>query len=74
MILVLLGTQNNSFNRLLEQIEKNIENGNIKEEVVVQAGYTKYEPKTPEINDIITDNINTTVILLLLLFSLFIFI
>lgn len=46
MILVLLGTQNNSFHRLLEQIEKNIENGNIKEEVVVQAGYTKYEPKT----------------------------
>lgn len=46
MILVLLGTQNNSFHRLLKQIEKNIENGNIKEEVVVQAGYTKYEPKT----------------------------
>lgn len=46
MILVLLGTQNNSFHRLLEQIEKNIDNGNIKEEVVVQAGYTKYEPKT----------------------------
>ena len=46
MILVLLGTQNNSFHRLLEQIEKNIENGNIKEEVIVQAGYTKYEPKT----------------------------
>lgn len=45
MILVLLGTQNNSFHRLLEQIEKNIENGNIKEEVIVQAGYTKYEPK-----------------------------
>ena len=46
MILVLLGTQNNSFHRLLERIEKNIENGNIKEEVVVQAGYTKYESKT----------------------------
>ena len=46
MILVLLGTQNNSFHRLLEEIEKNIENGIIKEEVVVQAGYTKYEPST----------------------------
>ena len=46
MILVLLGTQNNSFHRLLEEIDKNIENGNIKEEVVVQAGYTKYEPST----------------------------
>lgn len=42
MILVLLGTQNNSFHRLLEEIEKNIENEIIKEEVVVQAGYTKY--------------------------------
>ena len=46
MILVLLGTQNNSFHRLLEEIEKNVENGNITEEVVIQAGYTKFEPKT----------------------------
>ncbi len=46
MILVLLGTQNNSFHRLLEEIEKNVENGNINEEVIIQAGYTKFEPKT----------------------------
>ncbi len=46
MILVLLGTQNNSFHRLLEEIEKNVENGKINEEVVVQAGYTKFEPHT----------------------------
>jgi len=45
VILVLLGTQNNSFHRLLEEIEKNVENGNITEEVVIQAGYTKFEPK-----------------------------
>lgn len=45
MILVLLGTQNNSFHRLLEEIEKNIDSGNIKEEVVVQKGYTKFESK-----------------------------
>ena len=45
MILVLLGTQNNSFHRLLEQIQKNIDNGNIKEEVIVQKGYTKFESK-----------------------------
>ena len=43
MILVLLGTQNNSFHRLLNEIEKNIENGNINEEVIVQAGYTKFK-------------------------------
>lgn len=42
MILVLLGTQNNDFHRLLQEVEKNIENGNINEEVIVQAGYTKY--------------------------------
>ena len=45
MILVLLGTQNNSFHRLLEEIQRNMDNGNIKEEVVVQKGYTKFESK-----------------------------
>lgn len=45
MILVLLGTQNNSFHRLLEEIQKNIDNGNIKEKVIVQKGYTKFESK-----------------------------
>ena len=45
MILVMLGTQNNSFHRLLEEIQKNIDNGNIKEEVIVQKGYTKFESK-----------------------------
>lgn len=42
MVLVLLGTQNNNFIRLLEEVEKNIDNGNIKGKVVVQAGYTKF--------------------------------
>lgn len=51
MILVLLGTQNNSFHRLLEEVEKNIENGNIKEEVIVQAGFTKYESNKMNIFD-----------------------
>ncbi|MBQ2836463.1 MAG: hypothetical protein IJE68_06500 [Clostridia bacterium] len=45
MILVLLGTQNNSFHRLLEEIQKNIDNGNIKEDVVVQKGHTKFASK-----------------------------
>ena len=43
MILVLLGTQNNSFHRLLEEVEKNIKDKTINEEVIVQAGYTKYQ-------------------------------
>lgn len=46
MILILLGTQNNSFHRLLEEVERNVENGNIKEEIIAQAGYTKFEPQT----------------------------
>ena len=40
MILVLLGTQKNEFNRLLKVVEKNIKDGNIKEKVIVQAGCT----------------------------------
>ena len=54
MILVLLGTQNNSFHRLLEEIEKNITEGTIKEEVIVQAGYTKYKSHKMRIIDLIS--------------------
>ena len=42
MILVLLGTQNNQFTRLLQEIEKCIDNGIITQRVVVQAGFTKF--------------------------------
>ena len=51
MILVLLGTQHNEFTRLLKQIEELIENGFIKEKVVVQAGFTKYKSDKMEIFD-----------------------
>lgn len=51
MTLVLLGTQNNSFHRLLEEVQKNIDNGNIKDEVVVQKGYTKFESSDMQIYD-----------------------
>ena len=54
MILVLLGTQNNSFHRLLEQVEKGIKNGTINEEVIVQAGYTKYQSHKMRIIDLIS--------------------
>ena len=53
MILVMLGTQNNSFHRLLEEIDKNIEDGTISEEVIVQAGYTKFNSKNMKIFDLI---------------------
>lgn len=56
MILVMLGTQNNSFNRLLEEIEKNIKNGTITEKVKVQAGYTKFETPNMDIFDFISND------------------
>lgn len=42
MIFVTLGTQDKSFKRLLENIDKQISLGNITDEVIIQAGYTDY--------------------------------
>lgn len=49
MILVTLGTQKEQFTRLLDYIE----NSNIKDEIIVQAGHTKYESKKMKIFDFI---------------------
>ena len=53
MILVLLGTQNNSFFRLLDEIENCINTGLITEEIVVQAGHTLYHSDKMKILDFI---------------------
>ncbi len=53
MILVTLGTQDKSFKRLLEAIQKQIDNGVIKDKVVVQAGLTKFKSDDMEIFDFI---------------------
>lgn len=53
MILVTLGTQDKSFSRLLDSVQKEIDNGNIKDKVVVQAGFTKYDSNDMEIFDLI---------------------
>ena len=53
LILVTLGTNDKTFIRLIKEIERLIETGVIQEQVVVQAGYTKYESKTMEIFDLI---------------------
>lgn len=45
MILILLGTQDKPFNRLLEAVDKAINDGYIKEEVIAQIGFTKYKSK-----------------------------
>ena len=49
MIFVTLGTQDKAFSRLLDAIEKEIQNGNIKEKVIVQAGHTEYTSSNMEI-------------------------
>ncbi len=53
MILVTLGTQDKPFTRLLDSVQKEIDNGNIKDKVIVQAGYTKYNSDEMEIFDLI---------------------
>lgn len=53
MILVTLGTQDKPFTRLLDAIQREIDNGNIKDRVVVQAGCTKYDTKDMELFDLI---------------------
>ncbi|MEF9892478.1 MAG: PssE/Cps14G family polysaccharide biosynthesis glycosyltransferase [Anaerorhabdus sp.] len=53
MILVTLGTQDKSFVRLLQAIDTQIDAGIIQDEVIVQAGFTKYESKNMEIFDYI---------------------
>ncbi|MBR6690041.1 MAG: hypothetical protein IKL65_01760 [Bacilli bacterium] len=54
MILVTLGTQDKKFTRLLEAVQKQIDCGNIKEEVIVQAGCTSdFKSKDMKIFDLI---------------------
>lgn len=54
MILVVLGTFELPFDRLLKEIDKQIVAGNIKEEVLVQAGHTKYHSKNMQFFDFTT--------------------
>ena len=54
MILVTLGTQDNSFERLLKEIEHLIETGIIQEKVIVQAGNTKFESNKMKIIDFVS--------------------
>ena len=54
MIFVVLGTQDKQFTRLLKAVDKEIEKGTIKGEVVVQAGQTKYESSNMKIFDLVS--------------------
>lgn len=53
MILITLGTQDKSFERLLKAVDEQIEQGNIQDKVIVQAGYTSYTSKNMEVFDYI---------------------
>lgn len=50
MILVTLGTQKQDFRRVLDAIE----NSSIEDEIIVQAGHTKYESKKMQVFDFIS--------------------
>jgi UDP-N-acetylglucosamine transferase subunit ALG13 len=55
LILVALGTQDKKFTRLLKAIDHEIEIGNIKDKVIVQAGYSSdYQSDNMEIFDLIS--------------------
>ncbi|SRR5574344_1298471 len=43
MILILLGTQDKPFERILKAVSKSIKSGNIKDKVIAQVGCTKYD-------------------------------
>lgn len=45
MIFVTVGTHEQSFDRLVKEIDRLKEKGRISEEVVIQTGFTTYEPK-----------------------------
>lgn len=48
MIFVTVGTHEQPFDRLLKWIDKMLEDKLIKEEVIIQKGYTDYEPQNCE--------------------------
>lgn len=56
MILVILGTQNLPFNRLIDAIQNQIDQGKINDKVIVQAGCTTINSDDMEVFDLIPVN------------------
>ncbi len=54
MILITLGTQDKEFTRILKKVDELITKKVIKEEIIVQAGYTKYQSKNMKIFDYVS--------------------
>ena len=53
MIFVTVGTHEQQFNRLIEEIDRLKGNGIIKDEVIMQTGYCTYEPKHCEWSELL---------------------
>lgn len=51
MILVTIGTNDKRFDRLLKTVEQAVKAGVIRDQVVVQAGFTAYESSCMEVHD-----------------------
>lgn len=51
MIFVTLGSQKFQFNRILKEIDKLVEEGNLTENVFAQIGYSDYKPKNYRFKD-----------------------
>lgn len=54
MIFVTVGTHEQPFNRLIEAVDNLVADGTIKEEVIIQRGYSTYEPKYCKYYDLIS--------------------
>ena len=54
MVFVVLGTNDKDFSRLLKAIDYEIENGTIKDEVIVQSGKTKYKTDRMKVIDFLS--------------------
>ena len=54
MIFITVGTQDKEFRRLFEEVDRLIEKGIIKDEVVAQMGYTKYESNNMKLFDYVS--------------------
>jgi len=53
LIFVTVGTHEQQFNRLIEEIDRLKGNGIIKDEVIMQTGYCTYEPKYCEWSELL---------------------
>ncbi|MCT7791145.1 MAG: glycosyltransferase [Lactobacillus crispatus] len=54
MIFVTVGTHEQPFNRLIKKVDDLVANGNIKEKVIVQTGFSTYIPKYCEVHKIMS--------------------